>query len=62
MSKNKQAAVAFVGVCFLSVTSAWLSGFNFDHRGQNVGSAFLLTTIAASIAAVVVRFRDQLDS
>ena len=47
-------ALAFLGVCAFAVIIAWLTGYNFDKRGDDIAFGFFMTTLYASMLAGLV--------
>ena len=43
------AAVVFIGVLAISAFTAWLAGYDFDHRSRDVAVTFLCSLISGFV-------------
>ena len=52
MKRYILAAVVFISVLAISAFTAWLAGYNFDHRSEEVSMNFLGTLIIGFWCAI----------
>ena len=45
------SALTFLGIFVFAAITAWITGYNFDKRGDNVAFVFFITTLFASMLA-----------
>lgn len=49
--KTKFAIAIAIAVPVIVSITAWLNGYNFDHRGEGVAAVFLMTTLSTVFLA-----------
>jgi len=58
LSRTKLAIIAYISITLNSALVAWLSGFDYNHRGSEVATWYVSTQIIAVLVALAVKFME----
>lgn len=61
MKYKLKVAAIFFGVCGLGAGLAWLQGYDFNRRGENVSTGAFATIITAGVVAMFLSGADDSD-